>query len=54
MKVTATIRLSGQHAITHRTFTADVENQAHADRWLKGLREMCERHGHEVESAACY
>jgi hypothetical protein len=46
MKVTATVQLSGDHAVKHRTFTAEVEDTDHADRWIDGLRESAERQGH--------
>ena len=48
MKVTATVQLSGDHAVKHRTFTAEVEDTDHADRWIDGLRESAERQGHAL------
>lgn len=48
MKITAAIQLSGNHAIKERTFTAEVKDAAHADRWLRGLTEFAERQGHSV------
>lgn len=54
MKVSATVQLSGDHAVKHRTFTAEVEDIDHADRWVHALSESAERQGHALVVAVIY
>lgn len=54
MKVTATVRLSGEHAVSERRFSKEVSSIAEGEAWVKALAESAERAGHMLAMATIH